>query len=67
VKIQTQDLMSESTYTKMKQKQTHHENPQSKKKIQKYFFSILDILMENGNNKLMDIHNKLILAFLQLA
>jgi hypothetical protein len=41
--------MSESIYTKMKQKQPHHENPQSKR----FFFSIFDILMENGNNKLI--------------
>jgi len=40
---------------------THNQKKYKKKK-----FSIFDILMENGNNKLMNIHNKLILAF-QLA
>jgi predicted glycosyltransferase len=55
--------MSESIYTKMKQKQTHHENPQSKNNNLKIFSQFFDILMENGNNKLMNIHNKLILAF----
>jgi hypothetical protein len=64
VKIQTQDLMSESIFTKMKQKQhIMKTNNQKKKNLN---FSIFDILMENGNNKFMDIHNKLILAF-QLA
>jgi len=36
----------------MKQKPTHHENTQSKK-YKRFFFSIFDILMENGNNKLI--------------
>jgi hypothetical protein len=57
--------MSESIYTKDETKITHHENPQNQKNT-KDFFSIFDILMENGNNKFMDIHNKLILEF-QLA
>jgi hypothetical protein len=57
--------MSERIYTKDETKITHHENPQNQKNT-KDFFSIFDILMENGNNKFMDIHNKLILEF-QLA
>jgi hypothetical protein len=32
----------------------------NQKKYKKKNFSIFDILMENGNNKLMNIHNKLI-------